>query len=100
MKNLIKASLKVTVNGFDKILKGKASVYVKPTNGRLNGNAKEIKLQYNNHVGNFTSHDLLPGSYTLVAESKGYETQTRQLSLNSGEHEQQFILGTKGTPFY
>lgn len=100
MTNLIKASLKVAVNAFDKGLKERAAVYLISVAKVEKNKREEIKLQFNKHTGLFVVHNIQPGLYIAKAESKDYEPQQREINLNSGEHEETFILGKKGMPFY
>jgi len=100
MGNLIKASLKVTVNAFDNVLKDKAAVHLIAITKDEENKCDEIILKYNKLTGLFVALNIQPGLYIAKVESKGYESQQREINLNGGEHEETFILGKKGMPFY
>jgi subtilisin family serine protease len=96
MRNLVKASLKVNVKAFDRVLKENANVQLVS----VTREKKEIKPEFEKLTGLFVVRNIQPGLYTVTVESKGYESQQREITLNSGEHEETFILGKKGMPFY
>lgn len=41
-----------------------------------------------------------PGHYSIQVTHREYESQTRHVKVNTGKHEEVFILGRKGMPFY
>ena len=98
MQRLITASLKVTIKAFDHALNDKAKVTISII---ADGKEKEsILLVYNKVFRCFSGTGLPTGIYKIHAEAKGLESQEREVILNSGEHDELFILGKKGMPFY
>lgn len=100
MKKTIQASLKVTVNAYDKLLTGKATVRLTLLQADGERKPKSITLQYNKATGLYQAANLQTGTYRVEASADRYESQERTLNLNSGTHEEKFILGKKGMPAY
>lgn len=61
---------------------------------------KTTRLNLNEATGLFETVLKAPGRYSVRVALKEHESQTRQVQAATGEHEEVFMLGKKGMPFY
>ena len=99
MKNLIRNSLYVQVSAMDKDLRGKAAVYLSRA-GSSRQKLKPSPLQYQKHNGTYVAASLPPGLYVLSVSADSYESQRREITVQSEVNKEKFILGRKGMPAY
>lgn len=61
---------------------------------------KTTAAKLNETKGTFELTLKAPGRYSVRVAQKEFESQTRHMQVNTGEHEEVFILGKKGMPSY
>lgn len=94
MINTGQIQLSVSVFDIDSVRRSDAQVRV--------GQGKERgkPIEYDAARGSYYLALETPGDYIITVAIKGLETEKRELMLNAGEHDEVFILGEKGLPFF
>ena len=72
----------------------KAKISFKPQDGRSGA------LRYQSDVAGYVLDNVEPGSGWLELSQSGAADQRREISLNSGENHEQFVLGKRGVRTY
>ena len=59
-----------------------------------------LRLEANKKIGLYVAEEISPGTVEIKVSYKDLASETRTVTLNTGENEEVFILGRKGMPFY
>jgi len=89
----MKSELAVEVLSLKRERLSKASV-------ELYAGKRKVEVKFNNRTSKFETKPISPGVYVVKVSVTGMQSESREISIATGTHQETFVIGEKGLPFY